>query len=288
MSHQRLDPPNEGGTDSAAVAKTSADPVDLYLAYLALIGMATSTAKRRRSSLRAFGRYLHPLPIERAGRDHVEQWLGRFPTPATRHAYRSDLSDFYQWATRRELVERNPVALTDPIKVPKRLPRPVPAHAVPGIIAAARCDTLRLALMLAAYAGLRRAEICSITGYDVQHHPEPIIAVRCGKGSKDRLVPMLPPLAAELVDARGGGRLVAWSPDHLGKLAAEHMRNLGWDCTLHQLRASYASEAARLLNGNVVAVGRLLGHESPDTTMRYIGWGGGETRERLGGLYAVA
>lgn len=261
--------------------------IGAYLSYLALRGMSPATIKRRRSSLNAFARYCHPLCVTDADRDHIEGWLHLFAEPRTRKAYRSDLSDFYQWALRRQQVTTNPVAFTDGIRVPKSLPRPVPPHAVPAIIAAAPDGPLRLGLMLAAYAGLRRAEICALTGHDVQHYPEPLIVVRQGKGSKDRLVPMHPVLRVELADAKGGGRLVGWSPDHLGTVAADHMRHLGYDCTLHQLRASFATELARVLDGNVVAVGRVLGHESPATTMGYVGWDGGTTGTQMPRLYVA-
>jgi integrase len=265
----------------------TAEIIEMYLAYILLRGMAKTTLKRRRSSLRAFARYLHPLCITNADRGHVEDWLTLFGEASTRKAYRSDLSDFFQWGVRRDVMSRNPVAQTDGIRVPKSLPRPVPPAIVPGIIAAAPTEKLRLALMLAAYAGLRRAEICALTGHDIQLHPNALIVVRNGKGSKDRIVPMHPLLAAELADVRGGGRLVPWTPDHLGTVAAEHIRACGYDATIHKLRASYATEAARVLDGNIVAVGKLLGHESPATTMQYVGWGGGDTSQRLAGIYAA-
>lgn len=257
----------------------------MYLNYLSLRGMAEATIKRRTSSLGSFARWLHPMPIERAKRDHVEGWLTTFREVTTRKAYRSDLSDFFQWATRRELIERNPVALTDPIRVPKTLPRPVPPHAVPAIIAAAPTERLRLALMLAAYAGLRRAEIVALAGHDLQFHPVSLIVVRDGKGHKDRIVPMHPLLVVELGNFRGNGFVIPWSPDHLGAVAAQHIRDCGYDATIHKLRSSFATEMARVMDGNIVAVGKVLGHESPATTMQYVGWGGGETSAKITRIY---
>ena len=249
--------------------------------------MSVHTIKRRRSSLRSFAKWVAPLPIEQADARHVEGWLATFSAPRTRHAYRSDLSAFYQWGVRRKVMPSNPVAETDSIRVPKALPRPVPIHAVPAIIDASPSDRLRTALMLAAYAGLRRAEICAITGGDIQLYPVPLLMVRSGKGQKDRMVPLHPVLQVEFNRPLPAGRLVPWSPDRLGKIAAEHMRQMGFNCTLHQLRASFATELARVMDGNIVAVGKVLGHESPQTTMGYCGWGGGETASKLPGLYVA-
>jgi len=54
------------------------------------------------------------------------------------------------------------------------------------------------------------------------------------------------------------------------------------------IRHAYGTELARVLDGNVVAVGRAMGHSSPQTTMGYIGWNGGDTVERMGHIYDVA
>ena len=266
----------------------SADLIRLFLAYMAMRGMSEHTVRRRRSSLTSFGKFIRPCQIQDADRDLVECWLATFGSSRTRHAYHSDLSSFYQWGVRRKAFEHNPVAETDSIRVPKGLPRPVPPDAVPGIIAAATSDRLRIGLMLAAYAGLRRAEVVAITAADIQIHPQPLLVVRSGKGGKDRIVPLHPALAFELSEFRGSGRIVPWSADRFGRLASDHMRSLGYDCTVHQLRATFATELARVLDGNIVAVGKMLGHESPQTTMGYVGWGGGETTQRMRGLYAVA
>jgi integrase len=261
--------------------------IGAFCAYMEMRGLSTHTIRRRRSSLGTFAKWVEPLSIEQADADHVESWLSTQSAPRTRHAYRSDLSAFYQWGVRRKVMPTNPVAETDSIRVPKAMPRPVPIGSVPSIIDAAPTERLRLALMLAAYAGLRRAEITSITGGDVQFFPVPLLMVRSGKGSKDRMVPLHPALRLELDRPLPAGRLVPWSPDRLGKVAAEHMRRMGFDCTLHQLRSSFATELARVMDGNIVAVGKVLGHESPQTTMGYCGWGGGETASKLPGLYVA-
>jgi integrase/recombinase XerC len=281
-----LDSPKRG-VNTAQMIKGNANLIDLFLAYLVLRGMSEHTIRRRRSSLRGFERWLRPCPIGNAERDHVEGWLATFREARTRHAYHSDLSAFYQWAIKRRAITHNPVLETDSIRVPKGLPRPVPPSAVPAIINAAPTERLRLALMLAAYAGLRRAEITAVTGRDIQIHPTPTLVVRAGKGNKDRLVPLHPALAFELSEFRGTGRLVPLSADRVGRLAADHMRSLGYNCTIHQLRASFATEAARVLDGNIVAVGKMLGHESPQTTMGYCGWGGGDVAARMAAIYAA-
>ena len=262
--------------------------IALFCTYMAGRAFSPHTIKRRTSSLSSFSRFIAPMSLVDVESDHVESWVTTLSAPRTRHAYRSDLSAFYAWAAKRKVVATNPVDDTDPIRVPKGLPHPVPPVAVPGIITAAEDPHLRLALMLAAFAGLRRAEICALTTDDYQLHPTPVLVVRNGKGGKDRQVPLHPALAAALARRHTQGRLVPWSPDGLGRRARAHLHACGYDASIHALRHSFGTELARVLKGNVVAVGRAMGHEKADTSLQYIGWNGGEWGQMFGEMYGPA
>jgi integrase len=264
----------------------STDLIATFESYMHARAFSPHTLERRRVSIGQFARFIHPLSLLDATGPDLEEWLGTKNAARTRHAYRSDLSAFYTWAIRRRLMALSPIADTDSIRVPASLPRPVPVHAVPSIVGAAPMP-LRLGLAFAAYAGLRRAEIVALTSADVQTFGQAVVMVRLGKGAKDRIVPMVPHLVELLTGPRTDGRLVPLTARTLGAQAARHMRTLGYDCTLHQLRHSFGTEAARALHGNVVAVGGLMGHASPNTTQGYIGWAGGETADRLALLYVA-
>ena len=266
------------GTDTLILA---------FAAYMTARAFSECTIKRRISSLSNFARFIAPMGLAHAESADVEEWVGTLRTARTKHSYRSDLNTFYTWAVRRKLVESNPVDATDPIRVPKGLPRPVPIDAVPMIVRAAT-DPLRTGLALAAYAGLRCSEVVALTSDDIQFAPEPLIAVRNGKGKKDRILPMHPAIADLLLDRRPQGRLVPWRAQRFGDRAATHMRQLGFDCTAHQLRHSFGTELARNLDGNMVAMASLMGHASVNTSQLYNGWAGGETAQRVKRLYAVA
>ena len=261
--------------------------VDDFLAHLAMRAMSDKTIRRRRSSLRSLARFAHPQPLLEVGAETIEDWLATFSAPRTRHAYRSDVAAFFDWAAKRRLAT-SPMAEVGTVRVPKSLPHPVPANLLPTIIATAEGTTLRLALALAAYAGLRCAEITTLLPDHVDHAAG-VIFVRDGKGSKDRVVPLHPVLATMLRGHRGAGPYVPVTPDHLGKRASAHMRALGIDATLHNLRATFATELSRQTNGNLLLVGEMLGHASLDTTRGYVRLGGSEqATEAVRRLYESA
>ena len=257
----------------------------LFAAWMLTCGMAMSTIKRRRVSIGSFTRWAAPMDLVTADRDCIEGWLGTFANKRTRHSYRSDLAAFYSWAVRRRVVEADPMLDVARVRQPKSQPRPVPAEYVPGIIDSAPTPRLRLALQLAAYGGLRVSEISALDADDISLHPSrPTLVVRHGKGDKDRIVPLHPVLVRALAGRRTG-RVVPWGPEHLSRLASAHMRSLGHDYTIHQLRGSCATELARVTHGDVVRIARFLGHQDPNTTMGYVGFSEGV--DGLEGLYSA-
>lgn len=260
VSHSR-------GTQLGGIVRAGMALLDLFSAWQAGRAFSPNTIRRREVSVRAFAKYIRPVELADATAPLVEDWLATFPQASTRRAYRSDLTAFYQWATKRDLIATDPTAKTDSIRVPKGLPRPVPPEHVPAIIACAPDEHTRLIIALAAYAGLRRAEIAKLHVDDVAFYPQPILIVRDGKGRKDRTVPISDSLYV-LLEPHRRGRYVPLSADRVGKIGAAHLRACGFDCTLHQLRHSFGTEMYRITK-DLKVVGKLMGHESTATTELY-------------------
>lgn len=259
--------------------------IELYLAHIAGRAFSEFTIRRRRSSLTRFASFVHPTPLLLVDGASIEEWLAMFVAPRTRHAYRSDLANFFAWACRRRLLDNSPVNDTDPIRVPKGMPHPVPAEAIRIVISCTTDDTLRLALALAAYAGLRRSEIVHLSTDDISlTSVPPQLVVRNGKGSKDRIVPLHPALLPLLSHVRQG-RVVPWTADALGRRASAHIRACGYNNTIHNLRASFGTELSRVTAGNVMLVKALMGHESAETTALYIGLAGIVGASAVGDMY---
>lgn len=121
-------------------------------------------------------------------------------------------------------------------------------------------------LLLAAYAGLRRAEIAAVHTRDIQ---DGCLRVT-GKGGRTRVIPLHPEIERALTGIDDGyifpgkdrGHL---SAGHVGKIL---QRQLGSGWTAHTLRHRFATKAYAV-NRDLFAVQQLLGHSKPETTMRY-------------------
>lgn len=141
-------------------------------------------------------------------------------------------------------------------------------------------------MLLAALAGLRRAEIATL--HTSQIGATDLLVV--GKGGHHRRVPLHPDLAeelrAELARRRRGSHGSGWSgrwvtehgylfpsdrdpgpitPAHMGRIIA---RVLPEEWTAHSLRHRFAT-AAYGAQRDLRAVQELLGHAKPETTARY-------------------
>lgn len=193
----------------------------------------------------------------------LREWLGTLASPETRKSARSALRSFYRWAIAEGWCSSDPTAGLPPVRVPPALPRPASESELIRALSTAPDDRTRLALYLAAFAGLRRSEIVKVTAEDLYAD---VLVVR-GKGGRDRMIP-LPEWLADLVRRSGPGHVIRSvhggpiSPDHLYKL----MRRCG--VSPHRLRHRFATRAYAG-SRDLRAVQLLLGHSRPETTARY-------------------
>lgn len=222
--------------------------------------------------------------------DDLVDWLASSEwKPETRKSARASVVAFYDWAVRTERISarRNPARKLPPVSVPRGAPRPAPDSRLKKALAAAN-DRDRLMVMLAAYAGLRRAEIAAVHPEDVDWKRD-LLRVT-GTGDQVRYVPIHPELrgelAAEALRRQCGscgtgyryrryitvdgylfaGRDGHVKPDVPGRVVS---RLLGGDWTARTLRHRFATEAYAAEH-DLRAVQELLGHSTPDTTARWV------------------
>lgn len=260
--------------------------VEGWTRFLAGAGRRPQTIRLQRIHVGAFARaYPDPRTVREA---HCLAYLGSQQwAPETRKSARTALRGFFSWAVSRGGIEHDPAAQLPTVRVPAGVPHPAPTDVLDGALAAAD-DKARLMLLLAAYAGLRRAEIAQV-------HPARDIADGAlnvvGKGGRGRLVPLHPLLLAEItaeLDRRQAGGVgtgfryrnaaaadgylfpgqspgSCTTPDAVGAAVSPL---LGEHYTTHGLRHRFATRAYAGTR-DIRAVQELLGHSKPETTMRY-------------------
>lgn len=244
--------------------------------------IAKRSATTIQDRLRVITRFAEQLqkPLLEATTGDLIAHQARFAhlAPATVNIYSRHIKAFYDWAYRRELIARNPADSMVIANVPRGRPHPTSADDLRTIFACTR-GPLRTAYTLAAFAGLRRGEICRLHRRDVELTADGRgTALVHGKGGHERLAPLLIPVVAELNDqgAFGRGYVLTgragapYDPERLSVESTVHLQGIGMATTLHSMRHTFATTVARATK-DPLFVRDLLGHRSVATTEIYMG-----------------
>lgn len=294
-----LVPRRTSGPEAIPVPGLWGEPVERWCAWMRAAALSAGTLHVRRFYVRQLAEtYADPWAVSP---DDLALWLSRADwAPETKKGARSAVRSFYKWAEISGQLVSSPGRDLAPVRIPRTVPHPTPDDAVREALSRAD-DRTRLVLALALFAGLRRAEIAGVHTQDVG--PE-FLRVR-GKGGHERLIPLHPELAqllrAELrrrldglpatgwptMPAPVGGWLFpAWdqsrhlTPGHIGKLIDRTLPR-GW--TPHTLRHRFATQAYGA-SRDLRAVQELLGHASPNTTIRYAAVPDGALAQAVAGI----
>ncbi|WP_431834790.1 tyrosine-type recombinase/integrase [Helcobacillus massiliensis] len=248
--------------------------VDQWSFWLRAAERATGTVKLRVYHVMTFARSTRTAaPSDVTEHDVIRYLTASDWSASTRRSHRASISQFFRWAITRGLAEHDPTAGLLPIKRTRTLPRPAPDDVILAALHAA--DTrVRLMLLFACEAGLRRGEIARIHSGDLIG-PKGDSSVRVhGKGRKQRVVPLTERLRIELLQA---GLSTGWlfpSPRREGPIGAIRVGELvsaalpnPWTC--HSLRHRFATTAYRN-SRDLLLVQTLLGHSKPETTALYV------------------
>ncbi len=220
--------------------------VERHLAWLEARGYAATTVEGRRRDLLELVRWCaersidHPGQLDREVLDAFQRWLSRRPkkdgTPLSRASQGVKLSavtGFGRWLARERLVIANPAAELELPKRPSRLPKAVltPEEAE-QVLAVPDVTTLlglrNRAILETFYAtGIRRSELVGLDLGDVDLGRS-VLAVRQGKGAKDRFVPL-------------SERAAAWLRRYVEDVRPHHLRRSSGDALFLSVRGSRLS-----------------------------------------------
>lgn len=240
-------------------------PLERYDAWMQAAGQSPGTRYLRQSFARRFILESDPLTCTMSD---VAMFLAHDGWSAnTRAAARASLKSLFEWVTLEGLRADSPMTGIKPVRVALGVPHPCPEDGVMNALKVADYRT-RLAVMLAAFAGLRRAEIASMHGSLIG---ETELRVT-GKGSKTRVVPVHPDLEPYLAPYRGQNVYLFprgdthLTPTSIGRMVRKVLPD-GY--STHSLRHRFASQV-HANSKDLRAVQQLLGHASLGTTQIYV------------------
>lgn len=239
-------------------------------------GLADGTIDRRRLVLERFAEWLHPRSLLQASTEDVQRFLDarQLGSSRTRYGWISHLHCFYEWALAEGLTDCDPTGRIDRPKLRKLLPRPI-GEADLALALDMAGGMMTAWLTLAAYAGLRCAEIARLDVPDVDMTGLTLRVL--GKGDNERVVPMHQRVEVEVrhwIYGRRSGAVFLrprggrYPPAMVSREGRLFLESCGIDATMHQLRHRFATKALEGC-GDLRAVQELLGHASPATTAIY-------------------
>ena len=259
-------PAPQGGNNAQKSIRGGGGGFAEFVSWLRAGGVSEGTINLRLSHLRRFNEIYN---LTTATTADVIEWLEQPGwKPNTRLSVRASLRSWFKWALEMGVVTEDPTLKTRRVKVPPRHIKEAPQDALLRALETVN-DRDRLAIMLAAYAGLRRAEIANLHADQIGDRMLTIL----GKGGKTRRVPIHPMLEAPLREVRERGGYAfpgadGWGPVTPDALGRRIGRALPGKWSAHSLRHYYAGHVYRASH-DIRAVQQLLGHASIATTEIY-------------------
>lgn len=245
------------------------DPIAAHLS-------AVERDRYSQSTLTARARVLQTLP-DPLGMDRlttIQWWESRQVRPDGEPRAASSLSgekahvaEFWRWAMREGLIERNPADWLPKVRQPKTMAVVVPEGDMYRLLREAD-ESMRRMVALAGMAGLRSAEIAAVEWSDVDRD-NGVLWVREGKGRKDRSVPLSAGLMGELGEP-GEGPIIGkeMTAKAVSMALGRYLRSKGSDFTAHKLRARYLTRFLAA-TGDAVAAAQVAGHSDLSSITRY-------------------
>ncbi len=203
--------------------------------------------------------------------------------PVSRNRSLYIFRSFYAYLIRRDIVDRDLSQKLEPIKVQQKERHYLTSQQAQEFLDAIEHPLVQVAAITLVNTGLRVSELCHLTLEDVDLD-KGLVQVRCGKGKKDRTVPINSQLHEVLANYKktirpsvqshrffATAKTGQLSDQHINRCLKNTSKKLGWKemVTAHILRHSFASILVKN-KAPLADVQALLGHSDLRVTSRYI------------------
>lgn len=258
------------------------EKIHLYLSTKRLEGLSKVTLESYELQLGIFAKDVRKHVANISASD-IRVYLGQFSDQkmSTLGTKLSILKSFFSWLAGEEIIQRDPTAKLKPPKEEKRLPKALSIEELEMLREA--CETIRQrAFIEVLYAtGCRLSEVYQLNKADINYQTMSFNVV--GKGNKEREVYLSPKAmyhlkkylmgrtdnceALFITERKPFRRLSKRGIQREVKVIAMKV-GIASKVSPHVMRHTFAT--LTLNNGaELAAVQELLGHSSPDTTLRY-------------------
>lgn len=269
---------------------------DCYIQFLSLArNLSPTTCKHYSDIMHVFAEFLQSAGLDE--REVTNADVTRWVMQQASHGIKAvtinnrlvAMRRYYDYCVRLHEYPSNPFVGIEPLKVPKLLPKYIPATTIQRVVdslSTSSFDGVRAAAIIMTFfcTGIRRSELTSLSAFDVDVSSRVVHVF--GKGRKERITPIPDKLVPYLlrwqsiIEDSFAHRPLTYFCNDLGERLNEtflwrlfHEVFAGFvERKLqhpHVLRHSYATTLMQA-GVPIVDIARLLGHSSVATTMRYL------------------
>ena len=255
------------------------------------LSSSQGTIRQYDQVLRSFVKFTGK-PSETMARQDVIRYLNhlmfeRGLSKATASNVLSVLKSFYRFMVENGHIEANPTRGISSIRLDKKAPVYLTIQEMRDLIDTALDNRDRIIVRMLYATGVRISELLNIRKRDIDFDRHTIKVF--GKGAKERIVLISSEMAEDLAQycerERMGndGRLFDLTPRTVQRDIKVLARRAGIakNVTPHKLRHSFATHMLQN-GGNVVAIQKLLGHASLNTTQIYTHYNVDDLKEMYG------
>ncbi|MFC5557593.1 tyrosine-type recombinase/integrase [Ureibacillus thermophilus] len=264
---------------------------ELFLKSLEQKNYSDETIRGYDSNLKDFNafltqRYNTSVYIDEITVEDIEAYLQHLAEirklqPKSRNRYLSSISSMLTFAVKKEWINKNPAMLVDNAKVIDKPKVSLTGAEIMELANAVDSPIIKTAILFMSTSGLRVNETLNLKISDLDLTNNIINVV--GKGGKYRPVPISQSLKPILLDyleeIRNAESEYLFATEKTGRLSAQYInrelqlavKKLGWEKKVsnHTLRRSFATNLYQK-GVSLLAIQKLLGHESLRTTSIYL------------------